>query len=446
MADQIIEELKLLADDLNIRSPAKLLAVARKREIRDATLKFAQQALAKDVGRQVFAPKPRSLGKSAAENPNTRLQADLIDFSQNARNKTGAKYAVLVGDVFTRELEVRPLKSKNPDEVNAALGHAINDLVEGKKDNYVVTTDKGGEFADVQNILPDDAVHRVKEGVNDMAVLDRGMQTVKKDLGARIAKRGGTWDEHLGYVVDAYNEKPNEAVYGAPEDVEEGGVQEFMVLKDNAQKFMQNKKLTQRRVKDVQEAGGFRAPVPTGGRSFNPQYSSNVYALQKITPGAQFVQNTTGRGFLLKEVQPAPRDSGKPQGRLTDPNLGRRSRYQQQANRIEDFIADQGGSITMQDLRNNLTRIGLQRFFRGLNMQLPAFLRLFSSMFTLQNGQVRLKNYQTAAAPPPESREERLARLMREDRERDLERQRRREEQQRARVGGLRAAYGDRPV
>ena len=79
-------------------------------------------------------------------------------------------------------------------------------------------------------------------------------------------------------------------------------------------------------------------------------------------------------------------------------------------------------------------------------MQLPAFLRLFSSMFTLQNGQVRLKNYQTAAAPPVESREQRLARIMREDRERDLARQRRREEQQMARVGGLRAVYGSQPV
>ena len=94
---QIVEELKLLADDLNIRSPAKLLQAAKKRDVRDATLKLAQQALARDVGRQIYAPQPRSLGKSAAENPNTRLQADLIDFSKNAKSKTGAKYAVLVG-------------------------------------------------------------------------------------------------------------------------------------------------------------------------------------------------------------------------------------------------------------------------------------------------------------------------------------------------------------
>ena len=148
----------------------------------------------------------------------------------------------------------------------------------------------------------------------------------------------------------------------------------------------------------------------------------------------------------MKEVQPAPRDSGKPVGQLADPQLGRRGRYQQQANKIEDFIADQGGAISQQELKANLGRIGLGRFFGSLNMGLPAFFRLYGNMFTLQTGQVRLNNYQTAAAPPVESRKERMARIMREDAERDAQRVRRREEQQRNQLGGLRRAYGDRPV
>ena len=267
----------------------------------------------------------------------------------------------------------------------------------------------------MQDILPDDAVHRVKEGVNDMAVLDRGMQAVKKDLGARISKRGGTWDEHLVSVVDAYNERPHEAVYGAPEDVEKGGVQEFMVLKDNAQKFMHNKKLTQRRLESVQEAEGFRAPVPTGGRSFNPQYSSNVHALRNITPGAQFVQDANRKDFLLKEVQPVPKDSGTPIGRLTDPQLGRRRRYQRQADIIKDFIADRGGVVNLLQLKNNLGA--------GLNMGLSTFLKLYGDVFIVQNGQVRLKHQN--------GRKERIARMMRTSL---------------SILQDTRAAFGDRPV
>ena len=164
MSEQLIEELRLLADDLNIRDPAKLLRAARKREVRDATLQFAKQALSTDVGRQVLRPPPRSLGKSAAENPDTRLQADLIDFSSNARSKHGVKYALLLSEVFTREAEVRSLKTKNPEEVTEQLNQALAELV-GEKKGYVLTTDEGKEFSQVENVLEgDDAVHKEKGG------------------------------------------------------------------------------------------------------------------------------------------------------------------------------------------------------------------------------------------------------------------------------------------
>ena len=64
------------------------------------------------VGRQVQAPRPRALGKSAAEGPNDRLQANLIDFSQNTRGKT--KYGLVVMDVFTREAAVDLCRTRTP--------------------------------------------------------------------------------------------------------------------------------------------------------------------------------------------------------------------------------------------------------------------------------------------------------------------------------------------
>ena len=64
------------------------------------------------MARQVLAPKPRSLGKSAAEGPNDRL-ADLIDFSQNTRSRN--KYGLVVTDVFTREAATKALPSKDAE-------------------------------------------------------------------------------------------------------------------------------------------------------------------------------------------------------------------------------------------------------------------------------------------------------------------------------------------
>ena len=106
-----------------MRDPRKLYRLARQRDL-DVTQAMAFEALKADVGRQVQAPRPRALGKSAAEGPNDRLQADLIDFSQNTRGKT--KYGLVVMDVFTREAAVEPLQNKNAETVGRATKRAAS--------------------------------------------------------------------------------------------------------------------------------------------------------------------------------------------------------------------------------------------------------------------------------------------------------------------------------
>ena len=187
-------------------------------------------------GRQVQAPRPRALGKSAAKGPNDRLQADLIDFSQNTSPG-------------------RPLwnlcRTRTPRRW-AAPPSAPRELT-GDDGNFVVTT----EFATLDRELPE-AVHRTKrpEDRNAIAVVDRGIQTLKKDLATRVVRKGGQWSDHFERAAAAH-----ETVHGAPEDVEKQPATEFRVLQDNADKFQHNKDLTDRRVKAVQDVGAFRAPT-----------------------------------------------------------------------------------------------------------------------------------------------------------------------------------------
>ena len=98
-----MEALRDLADDFNVRDPRKLYRLPRQRDL-DVTQAMAFEALKADVGRQVQAPRPRALGKSAAEGPNDRLQADPIDFSQNT---------LVVMDVFTRATQELTGDDKN---------------------------------------------------------------------------------------------------------------------------------------------------------------------------------------------------------------------------------------------------------------------------------------------------------------------------------------------
>ena len=102
-----------LADDFNARDPRKLYQLARQRDL-DVTQAMAFEALKADVGRQVQAPRPRALGKSAAEGPNGRPH----QLRQNTRGKT--KYGLVVMDVFTRKAATEPLQNKNAETVGRA--------------------------------------------------------------------------------------------------------------------------------------------------------------------------------------------------------------------------------------------------------------------------------------------------------------------------------------
>ena len=216
-------------------------------------------------------------------------------------------------DVFTWEAAVEPLQNKNAETVGRATKRAARELT-GDDGNFVVTTDLGNEFATLDRELPE-AVHRTKrpEDRNATAVVDRGIQTLKKDLATRVARKGGQWSHHFERAAGAYNVWPHETVYGAPEDVEKQPATEFRVLQDNADKFQHNKDLTDRRMKAVEDAGAFRAPT-NAARSFNPQYGDvqQLGAMDSMT-----VRSTEGRETLLKLALPAPQGSGNAAGRLT---------------------------------------------------------------------------------------------------------------------------------
>ena len=130
---------------------------------------------------------------------------------------------------------------------------------------------------------------------HEAAVVDRGIQTLKKDLATRVARKGGQWGGHFERAAGAYNARPHETVHGAPEDVEKQPATEFRVLQDNADKFQHNKDLTDRRVKAVEDAGAFRADER--GEELQPSVRRRAAAgaVDSVT-----VRSTEGRKTLLK--------------------------------------------------------------------------------------------------------------------------------------------------
>ena len=237
---------------------------------------------------------------------------------------TAASFAAT--GAFTREAAVEPLQKKNAETVGRATKRAARELT-GDDGNFVVTTDLGNEFATLDRELPAEAVHRTKrpEDRNALAVVDRGIQTLKKDLATRVARKGGQWSRPLRPTTRG----PTRRRTAPRKTWRSSRPQEFRVLQDNADKFQHNKDLTNRRIKAVEDAGAFRAPT-NAARSFNPQYGD---AQQLRAVDSMTVRSTEGRETLLKLALPAPQGSGNAAGRLT--RRGRPAAVRQ----LDDFLA-----------------------------------------------------------------------------------------------------------
>ena len=186
-----MEALRDLADGFNVHDPRKLYRLARQRDM-DVTQAMAFEALR--AGRR---RRPGHV-RWASRLPR-RLQADLIDFSQNTRGKT--KYGLVVMDVFTREAAVEPLQSKSAE----AVGQATKRATRGRG-AQLRGHDRPGQR--VCHAGPG-AAHG--GGAPHQAA--RGPQRHGRGVATRVARRGGQWSDHFEQAAGAYNARPHETVY-----------------------------------------------------------------------------------------------------------------------------------------------------------------------------------------------------------------------------------------
>jgi hypothetical protein len=298
---------------------------------------------------------------------------------------------------------------------------------------------------------------------NAIAVVDRGIQTIKKDIAADIADEGGRWDQKIEDVTNSYNDRPHSQTIVPPGEVAENEVAQFKLLQKNAANFVVNRSQTIAKQSQIKEAGAFRVSEPNA-RSFNPQWSDKAFNLKSVK-GDQ-VTNTSNKSFLLKHTQAVPKGSTAPIGRLTDSSIPRKSRYQERANDVVEMLAGRGSQMTLAAFESAIRggdAENLIKLLRKNNMTIRSFLRIYPELFVVRNGVVKLKTQAPepaapAAPEPPEAPQQprrritlvggddpevqtRFAealRLQERADEEDLRRQR-----ANVRVAGIRGVYGD---
>ena len=409
--------MRLLASDLNIRDARKLYQVAKGREYRDITQKMAAEALRSSVQRQVLAPPTRYRGHYAAVGPG-EIQEDLIDFSNNTKKIIKPRYVLVGADVFTRKIAAEPLLDKKKETIYNVNADILHRLV-GDQEHVHIRTDHGKEWGDLTDYA-DPLIHSYADlhDRNGLAVVDAAIKHIKRDLAAEVGKaRNAEWPSKLEKVVDNINEQPNPAVHGSPENVMHNKIQEFLVLKDNADKLTQNSSnATKMQAAIAQSAtegnhGVIREPIDNGGRSFKPTYGK---PLQVERTDAQYVYTkghraAVARGdmkeaeqhqVLLKHARPAT--AGKFETALvTEANKSKLTEtrlLQGQALHLENVLLREG-SISVADIPKKLP--GFRRLKRRIkNLTDTSWItKHYNKRFVIQDGEVRLRSRPSEPAP-----------------------------------------------
>ena len=178
------------------------------------------------------------------------------------------------------------------------------------------------------------------------------MQQVKQAIATRAARGGGGWATNLRASTEAYNGRYHSAVHGSPKEAAEPGVQQFMVLQDNAAKFQHNRGLVEKKRAALERGGAFRAPIPNQGRSFVPKCGA-VRELGEIQEGAATVTDADGNKVNFKHAQPVPRGSPEVREVITqgvrpprqDPGM---LPFRQLADEIAEWLRSKGGATVAQ--------------------------------------------------------------------------------------------------
>ncbi len=109
----------------------------------------------------------------------------------------------------------------------------------------------------------------------------------------------------------------------------------------------------------------------------------------------------------MKHTQAVPKGSTEPLGRMTDPTLSRKSRYQERANDVVEMLANRGSQMTLVGFEKSIRggdAENLIKLLRRNSLTIRSFLRIYPELFIVRNGTIKLRTQ--AAAPEPEAEAE----------------------------------------
>ena len=123
------------------------------------------------------APLPQAIGQTASESPDARYQLDVVFLEE--------QIVIFLVQVFSRKTWGRRISDKSAESVLKGGKQLIENL---KRPPAVVSTDDGSEYSELAGWLQAQGIaHKTSVAdreVNALAILDRAVQDVNRDINA----------------------------------------------------------------------------------------------------------------------------------------------------------------------------------------------------------------------------------------------------------------------
>ena len=354
-----------------------------------------QRFTAKQPVRQIFhdsreAPKSKQ-GQIVALSLHERWMADLIDLtaqpSGSDKNASGSKdiperafrYILIVQNVFSRELYVKPLKTKDPETVT----HAFKTILDDNFKPGRIDTDNGAEFQGPFNdLLEKEGITHIFKDIHDhnaLGTLDRAIQLFKQALFRRMAaEHTSDWKSLLEATVNGMNETVHSSLHGrVPEQVEVDDVLQFHLRQEAGEALLRNHEIIEARSQKLQKEGAFRTAEARRPfqRSFHPRFSDKMHLVSHFENGN--VIDKEGNRYATKRVLAVPDTSvrtapgaikGMRGGSLLTENI-RKANLKPFAHQLEEYLGLD--TMSLASVVKKMQDLGMAKLMvRGLNYKL----------------------------------------------------------------------------
>ena len=182
-----MERIREIFEELNFPGAERLKKALKNRGI-PFTKEQVNELTKGESVRQVQQAALPLTGKVASHYENYEWQADLIDWTTASSNIKGERFILVVQDVFSRKIWAEAMMTKQPAEVQRAFKRIIdraNVLLPPNR----LTTDAGGEFADVKKYMERNRrTYRVRKSLRSLATIDNAIGLLKKALARDLRK------------------------------------------------------------------------------------------------------------------------------------------------------------------------------------------------------------------------------------------------------------------